>query len=106
MISPGEWWSAAGIGRCLDGAVGALATVLREVTEQLVHAIEGGSVDDVAAGALLRHQPGVGQLFEVEGQGVRRDAQTLGHGSRRQAGRTSDDQGSEHLQAYRLCECR
>ena len=30
----------------------------------------------------------------------------LGHGSRRQAGRASDDQGSEHLQPDGLCERR
>jgi len=104
MNLSGELGSAAGVGRCLDGAVGALTTVFGQVAEQRVHAIESGSVDDVSAGPLLRHQPGVGEFLEVERQGVRRDAQPLGHGPGRQSGRPSDDERSEHLQAYGLRE--
>ena len=67
--------------------------------------VEGGSVDDVPARSLLRHQAGMGQFLEMERQGVRRDSEPLGHRARRQAGSASDDQGSKDLKPYGLCQC-
>src|SRR5450755_2347258 len=103
MRLSGLGWSAtAGLGRCLGGAVRALATVLGEVAEQRVHMVERGSIDDVAARTLLRHQAGVRQLLQVERQRVGGDAQSLGHRPWRETGAAPNDQGPEHLEPHRL----
>ena len=76
-----SWWAMSIAGRrcLLDGASRALAAVLGEVAEQAFMSLERRPVDDVSAGALLRHQPGIGELLQVERQRVRRDVQGLGH---------------------------
>jgi hypothetical protein len=44
----------------------ALAAVLGEIRQNGVHAVVLGAVDQVAPHALLRHQVGVHQFFQME----------------------------------------
>ena len=63
--------SAAGCGWG-GGAGVALAAVLGQKGQQCVHLREVGAVDQAAALALLRQQPGLHQLLKVKRQRGRR----------------------------------
>lgn len=88
-----RWTDVAGLSR---------AAMLGQVTQQVIHAAEIGAVDQVAALWLGADQIGMGQFLEVERQRAGRDPKLLGHGTRREAGRTGHDQRSKGPQALYL----
>src|SRR3989344_777834 len=92
----------AGGGGLVGPAGGALAAVLGQVGQQVVHGGKRGAVDQVAALALLAHQARVGQLLEVERQRVGRNAQLLGQPAGREPLLARHHQGAEHPQAHFL----
>jgi hypothetical protein len=73
----------------------ALAAVFGEVGEQIVHASELGSVNQVAATGFGTHQTGVADRFEVKRQSAGRNLQQGGEGTGGQTLGTGHHQGAE-----------
>src|SRR6185437_10965393 len=78
------------------------AAVLGEVGEEAVHLREIGPVDQVPAMALLRDEPGDGQLLQVERERGRRDREVVGDPAGSRAGLTGDHEGTKDPQPVRL----
>lgn len=53
----------------------AAAAVFGEEGEQLVHGLEIGGIDDIAAFLTRRHEMGIDKFLHVEGQRRRRNTQ-------------------------------
>lgn len=66
-----------------------LAAVFGEIAEQPVHPREVGPVDQIAALLLDGDQAGMGQLFQMEGQGIAGDVQLVGQHAGREAAEAS-----------------
>lgn len=79
--------------------------MLREVTEQARHVIENCAVNQVSPIAFLIHQTCVHQFLEVKRQRSCRNIQLLTQGARREAGRTCNNQRTEHAKTHRLGQC-
>lgn len=84
--------SAVAVGGFGDFAHAALATVFGQVADQAVHVTVLGAIDQVAALLFNRDEAGMGQLFQVEGQGVPGYVELVGQDARRQPFRAGDDQ--------------
>src|SRR5882724_10856849 len=89
-----------------DLADRALAAMGREVVEQLVHLPDRRPIDEVAALALLCHQPRVGQFSQMKRQCRGRNVEHGGQRSRAHALRAGADQRAKDAEANRLGERR
>nr|CUV24545.1 protein of unknown function [Ralstonia solanacearum]CUV35106.1 protein of unknown function [Ralstonia solanacearum] len=76
----------------------ALAAVLGQETQQAVHMVERGAVDQVTAISLLRHKRGMHQFLEVERQRRAGHVELLGDGAGRQSRRAGHHQHPEDPQ--------
>lgn len=86
----------------VGGARRPLATVFSKVSEQLVHALVVGSVNQVATGSLLCHQPGIDEFLKMKRQRGGWDGQSFLEGARGEAIVARHDQGSKNLEPQGL----
>lgn len=86
----------------VGGARRPLATVFSKVSEQLVHALVVGSINQVAAGSLLCHQSSIDEFLKMKRQSGRWDGQSFLEGARGEAIVARHDQGSKNLEPQGL----
>ncbi len=98
-------------GVCHDVSVGvlmkltasqALAAVVSEIAQQLIHVAKRCTVDEVATLPFLTYQTCMGEFFEVEGQRIARGFQLFCQVAGRKAAIARHDERTEDSQSHFL----
>lgn len=79
--------------------------MLREVAEQVVHLLEIGAIDQVAAVTLLRDETGPLQFLQVERERGAGYFERFAHAARRFAFGARHDQRAKDAKAHGLGQC-
>jgi hypothetical protein len=83
----------------------ALATILRQVTEEGTHGPKAGGIDHRPPVPSYRHKPGLAQAIEMKRQGVWRHVERFRNLSGRQTIWPCLDEQMERVEAALLREC-
>ncbi len=83
-----------------------MAAVFGEVTQNSIHMLKDGPVNQVPPLALLSDQARIRQLFQMKGESCGRNACAFGHHAGCHALRPSDYQGTKDFKAVLMSERR